>query len=73
AMAIVGGLWFPINTFPDWLQTISKKMPTYHLKQMSLDLGKDKGINYESLGFLLVYSIIFLSIALLINKKKDVS
>lgn len=24
AMAIVGGLWFPINTFPDWLQTISK-------------------------------------------------
>lgn len=63
AMAIVGGLWFPINTFPDWLQTISKKMPTYHLKQMSLDLGKDKGINYESLGFLLVYSIIFLSIA----------
>ena len=25
AMAIVGGLWFPINTFPDWLQTISKK------------------------------------------------
>ena len=37
---------------------------------MSLDLGKDKGINYESLGFLLVYSIIFLSIALLINKRK---
>ena len=73
AMAIVGGLWFPVKTFPDWLQVISKKMPTYHLKQIALDLGKDKGIKFTSFGFLIFYSIIFLSIALLINKKKDVS
>ncbi|MBX5318130.1 ABC transporter permease [Staphylococcus caprae] len=73
AMAIVGGLLFPVKTFPDWLQVISKKMPTYHLKQIALDLGKDKGINFTSFGFLILYSIIFLSIALLINKKKDVS
>ena len=73
AMAIVGGLWFPVNTFPNWLQVISKKMPTYHLKQIALDLGKDKGIKFTSFGFLIFYSIIFLSIALLINKKKDVS
>ena len=51
AMAIVGGLWFPVNTFPNWLQVISKKMPTYHLKQIALDLGKDKGINFTSFGF----------------------
>ena len=25
AMAIVGGLWFPVNTFPNWLQVISKR------------------------------------------------
>ena len=59
AMAIVGGLWFPVNTFPNWLQVISKKMPTYHLKQIALDLGKDKGINFTSFGFLILYSIIF--------------
>ena len=52
AMAIVGGLWFPINTFQIGYRPFLK-MPTYHLKQMSLDLGKDKGINYESLGFYL--------------------
>ena len=23
-LAILGGLWFPVNTFPDWLQSISK-------------------------------------------------
>lgn len=73
AMAIVGGLWFPISTFPSWMQTISKIMPTYHLKQIALDFGKDKGLNFTSFGFLIMYSIIFLSIALFTNKQKDVS
>lgn len=27
-LAIIGGLWFPTSTFPDWLQTISKLTPT---------------------------------------------
>ncbi|SUM72084.1 ABC transporter permease [Staphylococcus saccharolyticus] len=72
-LAILGGLWFPVYTFPDWLQSISKRMPTYYLKQLALDLGQDKGVNIEAFGFLILYSIIFLSIALIINKKRDVS
>ncbi|MDN2454354.1 ABC transporter permease [Lactobacillus sp. UCMA15818] len=28
-LAIVSGLWWPINTMPDWLQGIGKVMPTY--------------------------------------------
>lgn len=42
ALAILGGLWFPVYTFPDWLQSISKRMPTYYLKQLALDLVKIK-------------------------------
>ena len=51
AMAIVGGLWFPVNTFPNWLQVISKKMPTYHLKQIALDLGRIKVLTLRHLAF----------------------
>ncbi|PTE74923.1 ABC transporter permease [Staphylococcus gallinarum] len=72
SLAIIGGLWFPVNTFPEWLQNISTKTPTYHLKLIAYDLGKGEGVNLESFGVLIIYSIIFLGIALYINKKRDV-
>ncbi|MEJ7219094.1 ABC transporter permease [Staphylococcus gallinarum] len=72
SLAIIGGLWFPVNTFPKWLQNISTKTPTYHLKLIAYDLGKGEGVNLESFGVLIIYSIIFLGIALYINKKRDV-
>lgn len=71
-LAILGGLWFPVYTFPDWLQSISKNMPTYNLKLLAIDLAQDKVVNIEAIGYLIVYSIIFLSIALFMNKKGDV-
>ncbi|MGV3104304.1 MULTISPECIES: ABC transporter permease [unclassified Staphylococcus] len=71
-LAIIGGLWFPVSTFPDWMQTITKLTPTYHLRHLALELGKGHGFNLQSFLILGIYSIIFLGIALLINKKKEV-
>ena len=71
-LAIIGGLWFPVSTFPDWMQTIAKLTPTYHLRHLALELGKGHGFNLQSFLILGIYSIIFLGIALLINKKKEV-
>lgn len=71
-LAILGGLWFPVYTFPDWLQSISKHMPTYNLKLLAIDLAQNKGVNIEAFGYLVVYCIIFVSIALFMNKKGDV-
>ncbi len=31
-LAVLGGLWFPINTFPNWLQHVAHVLPSYHLK-----------------------------------------
>ena len=47
-------------------------MPTYNLKLLAIDLAQDK-VNIEAIGYLIVYSIIFMSIALFMNKKGDVS
>lgn len=71
-LAILGGLWFPTHTFPDWLQKISKLTPTYHLKNIAYSLSKGQGLDYGSLIIMVIYSMIFLLIALQINKKKDV-
>lgn len=71
-LAILGGLWFPVQTFPSWLQNISKVTPTYHLKNIALKLTKSESLNSTSLFILIVYSIIFLIIAMWINKRKEV-
>ncbi|WP_251521743.1 MULTISPECIES: ABC transporter permease [Staphylococcus] len=69
-LAIVGGLWFPVNTFPKWMQHIATKTPTYYLKNIAYDFGKDHGVNIDSFVKLVGYSLIFLFIALMINKKR---
>lgn len=33
-MAIVSGLWWPINMLPKWLQSIGELMPTYFVNQL---------------------------------------
>ncbi len=33
-LALVGGLWFPFEMFPDWLQSVSLYTPTYWLGQL---------------------------------------
>ncbi|MBO0386817.1 ABC transporter permease [Staphylococcus simulans] len=71
-LAIVGGLWFPISLFPQWLASISRYMPTYRLKQLGLDFIQHQTINIAALGFLLGYCILFIIIALVIQKKSDV-
>lgn len=36
ALAVIGGLWFPVYLFPQWLQAIAVGMPTYHLAELAL-------------------------------------
>lgn len=35
-LAIASGLWFPLETFPDWVATLALGLPTYHLAQLAL-------------------------------------
>lgn len=34
-MVIVSGLWFPHEIMPDWIVSIGKVMPTYHLAELA--------------------------------------
>ena len=34
AMAIFGGLWMPLETFPDWMQQLGQAMPTYWISEL---------------------------------------
>ena len=34
AMAILGGLWMPLEMFPDWMQTLGRFIPTYWISRL---------------------------------------
>lgn len=35
-LAVLGGLWMPVSLFPDWMQAIGKRLPSYHFSVRSL-------------------------------------
>lgn len=72
-MSILSGLWMPINFFPETLQYFANVLPAYHLAQISLkvidmDIG---GKLWIHISVLLVYLIIFTTLAIIAYNKKD--
>ncbi|MGT2906704.1 ABC transporter permease [Streptococcus dentiloxodontae] len=70
-LAVLGGLWMPISTFPDFMQKLAKYTPTYHLNNLLLSYFKDD-FSVRSLLILAGYAIIVLVIALAVGKKLEV-
>lgn len=70
-LAVLGGLWMPVQTFPDFMQKIAKFTPTYHLNNLFISYFKDN-FSVRSLFVLAGYAIIVLMIALVIGKKLEV-
>lgn len=35
-LAVLGGLWFPLHFFPQWLQAVALGLPSFHLAQLAL-------------------------------------
>ena len=69
-LAMVGGLWFPTNQFPEWLQTVSKLTPTYHFRELAVGYITSGEIPLKSILVMIIYGLIFISISILISKKK---
>lgn len=45
SLAIVGGLWMPIEVFPKILRTIGEWTPTYHFGSGAWDIVAGKSID----------------------------
>lgn len=70
-LAILGGSWMPINLFPEWLQSISKLTPSYHVNQLVVQYALQGEFLWKSLLVVLGYAIIFYSISLILTKQKE--
>ncbi len=74
-MSAVGGSWFPVSLFPDWIQVISKFTITYWSVEAFLDvLWRHASLVdiLPNLGVLLATAVVINYIALYLFKKRSV-
>jgi ABC-2 type transport system permease protein len=55
-LAILGGLWAPVSTFPDTLATIARIMPTYHFANLGWAAIAGFGPDLEDIAVLVAWS-----------------
>ena len=57
-LAVLGGLWMPVSLFPDWMQAIGKRLPSYQLMELLKTFLNEGGINLSATVYLLVFSAV---------------
>lgn len=72
-LAILGGLWFPLNQFPKWVQELGKCTPTYHFRELAVGYIDKGNIPIQSTIILCSYCLVFLLVYVFLSKKRDAS
>lgn len=72
ALAVLGGLWFPLTMFPDWLQPIGKLTPSYQLMQVVSSYLEHHDWNISAMLIVLAYTIFFSILVLQLKKRIEV-
>lgn len=59
-MAMLSGLWWPLQTLPNWLQTIGKMMPTYSISAISNDIISGNNFQFSNLFNFVIWLVILI-------------
>lgn len=70
-LAILGGLWMPIQILPSTLRGIGEWTPTYHFGSGAWDIVAGKSISWENIAVLAGYFVIFVVISVYIRKRQE--
>ena len=72
ALAVLGGLWFPLTMFPKWLQLIGKLTPSYQLMQIVSSYLEHREFNAIAALIVLVYTVGVSLVVLQLKKRIEV-
>lgn len=70
-ISVVGGLWMPLSTFPEWLQAIGKWLPSHAYANSAWRLLAGDALRLFDAGLLIAYGLAFLVVAVLILNKRE--
>ncbi|AXI08346.1 ABC transporter permease [Oceanobacillus sp. 143] len=71
ALAILGGMWMPIRTFPEFLQNAAEWLPSYHFASGAWEIISGNTPDWKSFVILLCYLIVFMLLATYIRGKQE--
>ena len=71
-MFLFSGTFFPVSTMPEWAQGVSVLFPLYHLVELTrlVSLGRNEAAPLLSIGYLLIFSLVFLLLSLRSMRKR---
>ena len=72
ALAVLGGLWFPLTMFPKWLQPIGKLTPSYQLMQIVSTYLEHREFNAIAALVVLIYTVGVSLVVLQLKKRIEV-
>jgi ABC-2 type transport system permease protein len=59
SLAIVGGLWAPVTSFPDTIATIGRMLPTFRLADLGRDAAAGLAPDAVDIAFLVAWAAVF--------------
>ena len=63
-LALLGGMWVPIEVMPAALRAVAPVLPSYHFERLSLDALAGRGASASHLLVLLAYTLVFGALAI---------
>ncbi|MFD8230598.1 ABC transporter permease [Streptomyces sp. NPDC059696] len=58
-LSMLGGLWMPTTTFPDWLQALTKWLPTHAYAALGQAIEQSRAPHVQDLAVLVVSFVLF--------------
>lgn len=71
SLAVLGGLWMPIEILPKMMQVIGKYLPSYHYGHGAREIIAGHTINFQDVSSLVSYLILFMVLSVYITKKRE--
>ncbi|MFJ8592665.1 ABC transporter permease [Streptomyces sp. NPDC093598] len=68
-LSMLGGLWMPTTTFPDWLQDIAKWLPTHAYAALGQAIEQSRAPHVQDLAVLVVSFVLFAGAAAWLYRK----
>lgn len=69
-LAALGGLWWPVQLFPGWMQTVARGMPSYWYAELGRDVAAGSPPAGGAVLALLAFTAVFAVLALLVAQRR---
>lgn len=71
SISLLGGLWMPLEIFPNTLQTIGKILPTYSFGNGAWNIVDGKAPDLANAALLAGYLVVFVVLSIYIRKRQE--